>query len=345
MANTPNLVLPYIDANQSQKHVTHNAAIRELDALVQLAVIDDALATPPASPADGDRYIVAASPTGAWAGHAGHVAAWQDGAWNFYVPKSGWLAFVASKNEAYLWSGSAWVSLASVIGALNNLAGLGILTTADATNRLAVKSNAALFSHDDVTPGTGDMRIAVNKSASGKDAGFTFQDGFSTRALFGLLGDDDFHLKVSPDGSTFYEAVQVDRSTGEVMVRQRRLQAALAAHGGKTEIFCDEQLVALSGATTNSTVQIPNGAIVLAVSNRVVTAITGATSYSCGVSGNTGQFGSSLGVAAGSTSRGVIGPTAFYADTPVLYTAAGGNFTGGQVRMTIHYILPTWATS
>ena len=33
-----------------------------------------------------------------------------------------------------------------------------INSDADATNRLAVKSDAVLFSHDDVTPGSGDMR-------------------------------------------------------------------------------------------------------------------------------------------------------------------------------------------
>lgn len=216
MASTPNLVLPYIDQNQSQKHVTHNAAIRALDAIVQLAVLDNSSTAPPAAPADGDRHIVAAAPTGAWAGHAGHIAAWQDGAWSFYAPKSGWLAFVASRSAAYLWTGAAWVPLVAAIGALAGLAGIGILATADATNRLAVKSDAALFSHDDVTPGTGDMRIAVNKSAAAKDAAFVFQDTFSTRALFGLLGDDHFRLKVSPDGAAYKTAIDVDQTAAKV---------------------------------------------------------------------------------------------------------------------------------
>jgi hypothetical protein len=120
---------------------------------------------------------------------------------------------------------------------------------------------------------------------------------------------------------------------------------AQASHGGGLSAGCLEQLVTLSGATTSSSVDIPSGAIVLAVSNLVVAAITGATSYSCGVSGNVSQFGSSLGVAAGSTNLGLIGPNPFYASTAVLYTAAGGNFTGGQLRMTIHYLLPNVAAS
>jgi hypothetical protein len=110
MLQTPNLSLPYIDLNEAQREVVHNNAIRGLDALVQLAVLDRDLASPPGSPADGQRWIVAASPTGAWAGHASQVAAWQDGAWRFYVPSVGWLAYVVDDGTLLGWSGSAWAS-------------------------------------------------------------------------------------------------------------------------------------------------------------------------------------------------------------------------------------------
>lgn len=206
MTDTPHLGLPLIAASQSQKHVTHNEALRILDTLVQLAVLDRDLSTPPVSPSDGQRWIVAASPTGAWAGHANHIAAWQDDAWRFSIPQVGWLAYVTDENSLLAWDGSAWV--AAIEFALNNLSHLGINTSADDTNRLAVKSDAVLLSHDDVTPGSGDMRVTLNKSAANKDAGFVFQDAFSTRALFGLLGDNDFTVKVSPDGSAFFNAAR-----------------------------------------------------------------------------------------------------------------------------------------
>jgi hypothetical protein len=45
----------YLFAAQAQKHVTVNEALRLLDGLVQLAVLDRHLTAPPASPADGDR--------------------------------------------------------------------------------------------------------------------------------------------------------------------------------------------------------------------------------------------------------------------------------------------------
>ena len=55
-------LLPYLLAAQAQKHVTHNEALRLLDGLVQLAVLDRDLTAPPGAPADGDRYIVASAP-------------------------------------------------------------------------------------------------------------------------------------------------------------------------------------------------------------------------------------------------------------------------------------------
>jgi Protein of unknown function (DUF2793). len=108
---TPNLALPFIQAAQSQKHVTHNEAIRILDAMVQLGVLDRHLSAPPASPAEGARYVVAASPTGAWTGHAGKIAAYQDAAWAFYAPQEGWLTWVADEDIVVAWNGSDWVTL------------------------------------------------------------------------------------------------------------------------------------------------------------------------------------------------------------------------------------------
>lgn len=215
---TPNLDLPLLAADQAQKHVTVNEALLDLDALVQLAALDRDLASPPASPTQGARYLVAANPTGNWAGHANEIAVWLDGAWRFFVPGVGWVAWVIDEGVWLAWSGSAWVNALAAISAFQNLAFLGVRTTADANNRLAVKSNGVLLSHDDVTPGTGDLRVTLNKSAAAKDAGFVFQDGFGTRALFGLLGDDNFTIKVSPDGSTFRTAIIIDKTTGHIGV-------------------------------------------------------------------------------------------------------------------------------
>jgi hypothetical protein len=219
MDTTPQLGLSLIAASQAQKHVPANESFKLLDAIVMLAVIDSTHTAPPGAPAEGDRYRVAAGATGTWAGWDLNVAVYNDGQWTKLVPKKGWSCYDENTDILTVWNGATWTSFdyLTVTGAGDGtLTKLGINTAADATNRFAVKSDAILLSHDDVTPGTGDMRAALNKSASGKDAGFVFQDAYSARALFGLLGDDDFTIKVSPDGSTFKTGLVVDRSTGKV---------------------------------------------------------------------------------------------------------------------------------
>jgi hypothetical protein len=105
-----------------------------------------------------------------------------------------------------------------------------------------------------------------------------------------------------------------------------------------TRLEIREEEVTVAGATTPTTIVVPARAIVLAVTSRTTVAITGATAYSCGISGETGKFGSALGVTKNSSNVGVIGPTALYADTPVLLSSAGGSFTGGKVRVAIHLL-------
>ena len=91
---TTHLLLPYILAAQAQKHVTHNEALRILDGLVQLSVLDRDLTAPPGSPTDGDRYIVGSGATGDWAGWDLNVALWTDGVWLRLPPRTGWRAWV-----------------------------------------------------------------------------------------------------------------------------------------------------------------------------------------------------------------------------------------------------------
>ena len=54
---TTHLQLPYILAAQAQKHVTHNEALRILDGLIQLSVLNRDLSSPPGSPSDVRSWI------------------------------------------------------------------------------------------------------------------------------------------------------------------------------------------------------------------------------------------------------------------------------------------------
>jgi hypothetical protein len=115
---------------------------------------------------------------------------------------------------------------------------------------------------------------------------------------------------------------------------------ALTANGGRVTLRAKEVELTLSGAfvETADAAFIPNRAIVLGVASRTTLAITGATSYAVGVAGEANKFGDILGIALGSTNIGVIGPTAFYADTRVRVTANGGSFSAGKVRLIVYFL-------
>ena len=109
--------------------------------------------------------------------------------------------------------------------------------------------------------------------------------------------------------------------------------------GGTTGLgVLEEMLSNLSGSFVEATIAIPDRSICLGVSTRTVIAIPGAISFDCGIDGEPSKFGGSLGNAAGSTNKGIIGPQGFYADTPIRLTANGGNFAGGAVSIAIHYL-------
>ncbi len=216
MTSSTNLALPYIAAAQAQKHVTHNEAIRALDVIVQLSVLDRDLSEPPGAPADGERYLAASGASGAWAGKDLNIAAWQDGAWAFFAPREGWLVWVADEQSLLVWDGADWRSAAAVESA-NPLSGglLGVNATADATNRLSVSSPGVLFNR-----ALDDVRVNINKQDPADTAALIFQTGFSARAEIGTVGGDDFVFKVSPDGSTFHESFRIERASGECRFEQ-----------------------------------------------------------------------------------------------------------------------------
>lgn len=211
MSRSHNLSLPLILASQAQKHVVYNESIQALDAIVQLSVRSRSLTEPPVSPEDGARYLIAQDATGDWAGSGDRIGIWQDGAWTIRAPVDGWIAWVSDEERALVYDGTRWQSLSAEV---NPTPLVGVNGEADATNRLTVKSNAVLLSHDDTTPGTSDLRLTLNKQTSANTVSAVFQTGYSGRAEFGLAGNDDWQVKVSADGNDWIEAMRVDRETG-----------------------------------------------------------------------------------------------------------------------------------
>ena len=223
MSTSANLALPFIEGGELLPDVTLNETLRLIDTLVQLAIVDRDLNAPPGSPGEGQRWIVKASPspTGAWAGHGNHLAAWQDGGWIFCTPRNGWLAYVLDEGALIAWNGTAWVDAGAMLTTFQNVALLGIGTTADATNPFSAKLNNALWAARTVAEGgDGHLRYKMSKESAAKTLSLLFQDNFSGRAEIGLTGDDDFHFKVSADGSNWLDAITIDRATGKLAANQ-----------------------------------------------------------------------------------------------------------------------------
>lgn len=219
MSRSARLALSYVMPSQAQKHVTVNESLRRLDILVQTSVSSAARAAEPPEPAEGAAFILPAGATGpAWGAMApGSIAVVQDGAFEEIAPRPGHLAFVEDEARLVVYAGAAgWVPAAGG----ERLDRLGVNTDADAANRLSVKSDQILFSHDDRTPGSGDCRAVVSKKGLGHTAALLFQTGFSGRAEIGLVGDDALAIKVSPNGSAFTEVLRINPANGRVGIRQ-----------------------------------------------------------------------------------------------------------------------------
>jgi hypothetical protein len=167
----------------------------------------------------------------------------------------------------------------------------------------------------------GDFTGHANKIAAYTENGWIFAEPFKWLDVVNEADDTRYIY----DGSGWVPYGLLVKDTGEYL-RVEHLQ---------------EDISGLSGASATSTIQIPDRGLVIAVNVRVTTAITGATSFDVGISGDTGRYGTGIGIALDSTSIGMSQhPTSYYSDTALVLTAQGGNFSGGAVRLTVQYLKP-----
>lgn len=134
MSTTINNAIPFAVENAVDPAAGLNIAINTIDALLQVVVLAVGANTPPASPANGARYIVGTTPTGAWAGQANRLARRLDGTWQFFNARH---ALNAADGLLYVRPGSAWVAASSGGGAtftpvLEDSTNSRLLTVADA---------------------------------------------------------------------------------------------------------------------------------------------------------------------------------------------------------------------
>jgi hypothetical protein len=122
-------------------------------------------ASPPASPALGACYIIAAGATGAWAGKQDNLACFTAGGWRFIPPIDGLKAYVHSTSVWAVYRASAW-ELGVIRGSALNIGGQQVVgsraaaiaspaggTTVDIEGRAAISAVlAALRLHGLIAP-------------------------------------------------------------------------------------------------------------------------------------------------------------------------------------------------
>lgn len=162
MTTLPHSGATELTSAQAVPEATVNEMGRALDAGFCRSLIEDRdLTAPPGSCADGARYLVAASPTGAWAGQAGKLALAigtnAASGWKFItVAVEGFRLYIRDENLLIEHDGSAWVTpgLASANLAVASDVWAGTstskATTPDALQDAAIPT--ALTSGTTITP-------------------------------------------------------------------------------------------------------------------------------------------------------------------------------------------------
>ena len=105
----PNLGLTYAwTLGESGWNDGMDSNLKRVGAVLGLSVKDRDLTAPPASPVNGDRYIIPAAATGVWAGKTNQIAVRINDAWEYHVPKIGWLCFIEDEAKLSAFKAAGW---------------------------------------------------------------------------------------------------------------------------------------------------------------------------------------------------------------------------------------------
>lgn len=211
---TTKLGLPYLLPNQAQKHVTLNESLRSLDCLVMASVEAIGAMTPPNAPVEGEAWITGDAPTGAWSDHPQKLAAYRDGAWFFYPPHAGWRVWDLGDAAFKVFDGADWAAIGADV---QNIDYIGLGTMADDNTPFSLRLNTALMAALGAQDGgTGDIRLTLNKEAEADVGAMVFQSGWQGRAELGLVGDQNFSIRVSENGADWQNALVVEPEGGRI---------------------------------------------------------------------------------------------------------------------------------
>lgn len=135
-----------------------------------------------------------------------------------------------------------------------------------------------------------------------------------------------------------------DLGTGATLVHdgQGWLDGALtmtSSGAGMSARVAEVEVLLTPGSSVTAPLAVPAKAMVIGATARVTQAITGtATGWSLGTAGALDRFGSGLGTGVGAWAHGILGsPVTYWSVASLILTAQGGTFSGGRVRLALHW--------
>lgn len=160
----------------------------------QASIKDQNLTAPPASPAEGERYIIPAGATGVWSGKTSQIAEYQSAAWVYYVPAVGWTAYVDDEQKIYSWNGTAWVRTGGALQTITAGSGLTGGGQADAVTLNIGAGNGITVDADaiTVTAGKGITVDASGVAANVDGSSIVYDAGNSNRLMVGSIDGGTF---------------------------------------------------------------------------------------------------------------------------------------------------------
>jgi hypothetical protein len=191
---SPRLGYGELVEGQSVPEVTANEMTRYLEQGAGHFIITDRdLATPPGSPAQGVCYLVAGSPTGAWASNAGDLAFYMGSAWEFITPLEGFSAWVSDEDVFLIYTGAAWAASNGGEEAANSDIWTG-------TNAAKYISSRRIFTAGEVQAATEAATITLNGN-SGLNFSVTLTDNRTLGAPTNMKTGQTGILVVTQDGT------------------------------------------------------------------------------------------------------------------------------------------------
>jgi len=147
-----------------------------------------------------------------------------------------------------------------------------------------------------------------------------------------IRGDSDAALQIrQAAGSVVFEVNSTDREI-----------KFTGPNGAETEDkFATTTVLTSAGSSVTAAALIPAGSFVIGITTRVITTVTGPTGYDVGDGVDVDFWGSSIAVALGTTSDITDYTSSSLRNFPtandVVITSDGVDFTGGEIRIIVHY--------